>query len=97
MNGAAAGAGEAGLSVSIRYLSAVREQAGTRRDEVRLPPGSTLSAAAVWIRSNRGIEVPGPALMSTLNGRGWTQLPEGMATALAEGDEIALFPLLSGG
>jgi molybdopterin converting factor small subunit len=35
--------------------------------------------------------------MSTLNGRGWAQLPEGMATALAEGDEIALFPLLSGG
>ena len=97
MNGAAAGAGGAGLTVGIRYLSAVREQAGRRRDEVRLPPGSTLSAAAGWIRSNRGIEVPGPALMSTLNGHGWAQLPEGMATALAEGDEIALFPLLSGG
>jgi molybdopterin converting factor small subunit len=97
MNGAAAGAGGAGLSVSIRYLSAVREQAGRRRDEVRLPPGSTLVAAAEWVRVHRGIEVPGPALMSTLNGHGWAQLPEGMATTLAEGDEIALFPLLSGG
>ncbi|OHD74582.1 MAG: hypothetical protein A2177_06835 [Spirochaetes bacterium RBG_13_68_11] len=97
MNDSAAGAAGAGLSVSVRYLSAVREQAGKRRDEVRLPSGSTLAAAAEWIRSNRGIEVPGPALMSTLNGHGWAQLPEGTATVLRDGDEIALFPLLSGG
>jgi molybdopterin converting factor small subunit len=85
------------MNVSVRYLSAVREQAGTRRDEVLLPPGSTLGDAASWIRTTRGIEVPGPALMSTLNGHGWAQLPEGTATVLREGDEIALFPLLSGG
>jgi molybdopterin converting factor small subunit len=97
MKGAAAGDEGAGLSVSVRYLSAVREQAGTRRDEVRLPPGSTLAAAADWVWTHRGIEVPGPALMSTLNGHGWAQLPEGTATVLHEGDEIALFPLISGG
>jgi molybdopterin converting factor small subunit len=85
------------LTVSVRYLSAVREQAGTRRDELHLPPGSTLAAAAEWIRGTRGITVPGPALMSTLNGHGWPQLPDGMATVLREGDEIALFPLISGG
>jgi molybdopterin converting factor small subunit len=85
------------VTVHVRYLSALREQAGTRRDDPALPAGSTLAAAADWIRTNRGIEVPGPALMSTLNGHGWAQLPEGMATALREGDEIALFPLLSGG
>jgi molybdopterin converting factor small subunit len=97
MKGTAAGADGASLSVSVRYLSAVREQAGKRRDEVRLPSGSTLAAAADWVRTHRGIKVPGPAIMSTLNGHGWTQLPEGMATALHEGDEIALFPLISGG
>jgi molybdopterin converting factor small subunit len=85
------------VAVSVRYLSAVREQAGTRRDDLSLPPGSTIAAAAEWIRRERGIEVPGPGLMGTLNGRGWAQLPEGMATVLHEGDEIALFPLLSGG
>ena len=97
MKGAAASADGAGLSVGIRYLSAIREQAGTRRDEIRLPSGSTLEAAAEWVRAHRGIEVPGPALMSTLNGRGWSQLPEGMATVLHDGDEITLFPLISGG
>ena len=92
------GTGQApALTVTVRYLSAVRERAGKRRDEVRLPPGSTLEAAAEWIRATRGLEVPGPGLMSTLNGHGWAQLPEGMATVLHEGDEIALFPLLSGG
>ena len=85
------------MTVRVRYLSALREKAGTRRDDLALPAGGTLAAAAEWIRSNRGIEVPGPALMSTLNGHGWAQLPDGLATVLSEGDEIALFPLLSGG
>jgi molybdopterin converting factor small subunit len=85
------------VSVRIRYLSAIREQSGTRLDEIRLPVGSTLAAAAQWVRANRNIVVPGPALMSTLNGHGWSQLPEGLATELHDGDEIALFPLLSGG
>ena len=97
MNGAAARTGAAGILVSVRYLSAVREQAGTRRDELRLPAGSTLAAAAEWVRTHRGLEAPGPGLMSTLNGHGWAQLPAGLATELHEGDEIALFPLLSGG
>jgi len=98
MNGRAARPGAAaGLTVSVRYLSAVREQAGTRHDELLLPTGSTLAAAADWIRARRGLALPAPGLMSTLNGRGWNQLPDGMATLLREGDEIALFPLLSGG
>ena len=95
MNEGAAGAGS--VAVSIRYLSAVREKAGTRRDDVSLPRGATLADAAEWIRGHRGIEMPSPGLMGTLNGRGWTQLPAGTATVLNEGDEIALFPLLSGG
>ncbi len=93
MNGAVPPA----VTVRVRYLSAVREKAGTRRDDLALPAGATLADAAAWIRRERGLEVPGPGLMGTLNGHGWTQLPAGTATALNEGDEIALFPLLSGG
>ncbi len=85
------------VSVRVRYLSAVRERAGTRQDEVGLPAGSTLADVASWIGTNRSIAVPAPTLMATMNGRGWTQLPAGMATEMHDGDEVALFPLLSGG
>jgi molybdopterin converting factor small subunit len=86
-----------GITVRIRYLSAIREQAGKREDELRLPAGSTLLAVSEWLKRTYQMPVPGPAMMSTLNGYGWGQTPDGLATELHEGDEIALFPLLSGG
>jgi molybdopterin converting factor small subunit len=90
-------AAAAPVAVRVRYLSAVRDQAGRRFDEVQLPAGSTLAALAGWIREHRRLEVPSAAIMSTLNGSGWNQLPGGLATELRAGDEVALFPLLSGG
>jgi molybdopterin converting factor small subunit len=85
------------ITVRIRYLSAVREQTGKRADELRLPSESTLASISQWLLETYSISVPGPDLMSTLNGRGWAQAPGGLSTQLHEGDEIALFPLLSGG
>ncbi len=86
------------VTVRIRYLSAIREKTGGRRqDEVSLPRGSTLVAVAGWLQESYGIVVPSPTLMSTINGYGWSQVPGGMAMELHEADEIALFPLLSGG
>ena len=90
------GSGSA-VSVRIAYLSVLREQSGTRMDKILLPAGSTLSAVADWLRVNRGIAAPGSTFMSTLNGHGWNRLPNGLATEIHEGDEITLFPLLSGG
>jgi len=94
-----AGAPRAGstVRVTIRYLSAVREKTSRRLDELDLPSGSRLSAVADWLKETYGLAVPGPSLMSTINGYGWNQVPQGMATELHGGDEIALFPLLSGG
>ncbi len=86
-----------GVTVRIRYLSAVRETTGKREDALQRPAGSRLSAVADWLRGSYGLGVPGPSLMSTINGYGWTQVPQGLATELHDGDEIALFPLLSGG
>jgi len=86
------------VTVRIRYLSAVRENTGGRReDEVSLPGGSTLTTVAEWLKKSYGMVVPGPSLMSTINGYGWNQVPKGLSTELQQGDEIALFPLLSGG
>jgi molybdopterin converting factor small subunit len=85
------------VKVNVRYLSAIRDKTGKRVDELALPEGSTLTEVAAWLKQSYGIVVPGPELMSTLNGYGWNQVPGGLATELREGDEIALFPLLSGG
>ena len=70
---------------------------GKRHEELELPPGSRLAEVADWLSKSYGMAVPGPSLMSTINGYGWNQVPQGLATELHEGDEIALFPLLSGG
>ena len=85
------------MKVCVRYLSAIRDKTGKRVDELSLPEGSTLTEVSAWLLKSYGIVVPGPALMSTLNGYGWNQVPQGLATKIHEGDEIALFPLLSGG
>jgi molybdopterin converting factor small subunit len=85
------------IEVRVRYLSAIREKTGTRTDSLHLPAGSTLADVSGWLRDTYSLTVPGPDLMSTLNGYGWNQVPEGLATTLRQGDEIALFPLLSGG
>lgn len=85
------------VTVHIRYLSGLRDTTHTRMDEVRFPSGTRLRNVSQWIEEKYGITVPGPAVMSTLNGRGWNQMPQSVETELHEGDEIALFPLLSGG
>jgi molybdopterin converting factor small subunit len=99
-NGAASGTANGTgttIAVRVRYLSAIREKTGKRVDELALPAGTTLSWVAGWLREKYGLDVPGPALMGTINGYGWNQIPGGLSAELREGDEIALFPLLSGG
>ena len=56
-----------------------------------------LAELAEWLALQRGVRLPDPGLMATLNGRGWTQLPEGMDRTLASGDQVALFPVVGGG
>ena len=85
------------VKVRIKYLSALRDTTHRRLDELELPAGSRLQDVAGWLLKAYGLTVPGPALISTLNGRGWTQLPESLATEIHDGDEVAIFPLVSGG
>lgn len=85
------------MRLRIRYLSALRDRAGLREEAVELPEGSRLRELASWLAQSRGLKLPDPLVMATLNGRGWAQLPEGLDTPLAQGDEVALFPVVAGG
>jgi molybdopterin converting factor small subunit len=81
----------------VRYLSALRDRAGRREEAVSLAAGSRLAELASWLGQQRGLALPDPLVMATLNGRGWGQQQQGMNTPLADGDEVALFPVVGGG
>jgi molybdopterin converting factor small subunit len=85
------------VTVQIRYLSGLRDKTGIRAEAVQFRTGACLRNVSRWLADKYGITAPGPSVMSTLNGRGWSQTPQALETPLREGDEIALFPLLSGG
>jgi molybdopterin converting factor small subunit len=86
-----------GVTVHIRYLSGLRDTTHTRMDEERFPAGTRLRDVSRWLAGKYAITAPGPTVMCTLNGRGWSQASQSLDTELHDGDEIALFPLLSGG
>jgi molybdopterin converting factor small subunit len=88
---------EGELTVHIRCLSGLRNVARTKVEEARFPAGTTLRELSRWIADRYGITAPGPSVMCTLNGRGWRQTANSLETVLCEGDEITLFPLLTGG
>lgn len=76
------------VRVVVRLFAALREQAGTRRREVELPDGA--SVGDVWSSLGLGEEPPG--LVYAVN-RAYVD----RATLLADGDEVALIPPVSGG
>jgi molybdopterin converting factor small subunit len=88
---------ETTVSVQIKYLAALRDRTGHRREEVSFPPGATLQDVAGWLNEQHGLSLPGPQVMATLNGHGWTQLPSQLSTRIHEGDVICLFSPVSGG
>ncbi len=85
------------MTVRIRYLSALRDTTHLRFEEAVFADGATLGDVSALLAQKYGMKVPGPSVMGTVNGLGWSQTARGAATELHEGDEIALFPLLSGG
>jgi molybdopterin converting factor subunit 1 len=76
------------MRVSVRLFAALREQAGVRERQLELPDGATVGD--VWPRLDLGEEPSG--LLYALN-KAYVE----RATALAEGDELAVIPPVSGG
>ena len=88
---------EANVKVQIKYLAALRDRMGRRREEVSFPPGATLRDVAEWLNKRYALSLPNPQVMATLNGRGWEQFPLKLSTEIKEGDIICLFPPIAGG
>jgi molybdopterin converting factor small subunit len=85
------------MKFTIKYLVSVRDRTGKREEELDFPDGSMLKDVSEWLQTTYGLKLPDPGLMSTLNGKGWSQHPERMSTRLHEGDKICIFSLISGG
>jgi len=85
------------ITVTVKYLSVLRDKTGIRQEEVSFPEKSVLGEVAELVHGRYGIKVPDPLVMFVLNGRGWNQYPERLATPLKNGDIILIFPPVSGG
>jgi molybdopterin converting factor subunit 1 len=76
------------MRISVRLFAALRERAGAREREVELPSGATV--ADVWRELDLGDEPEG--LLYAVN-RAYVE----RVAVLADGDEVALIPPVSGG
>ena len=76
------------VKVTVRLFAGLRERAGTGRRALELADGATI--ADVWPALDLGAEPPG--LLYALN-KGYA----GADASLADGDEVALIPPVSGG
>jgi molybdopterin converting factor small subunit len=90
------------IEVSLRYYNIVADLLGQREEQRVLPPGTTLrgliQALGAESPSFRGLALaddkrPGEHLRVFRNG----QVVVDLDSVLADGDEIRLFPTISGG
>ena len=81
------------MRVEILYFAILRERAGRDREILDLPAGADVRAARRAVAERHpGIEALLPQVQTAVN-RVWAT----DATALAEGDEVALLPPVAGG
>jgi MoaD family protein len=88
---------ETSVRVQIKYLAALRDRTGRRREEVTFSLGATLQDVAAWLKAQYDLSLPNPQVMATLNEKGWNQFPLELSTEIKEGDVICLFPPIAGG
>ena len=85
------------IDIRIKYLSAVRDKVGHREEHASFPENSSLKEVRNWLNKRYSLSLPDAAVMSTLNGIGWDQLPQKLSTKIKHGDIICIFPVISGG
>ncbi|MFG6489350.1 MoaD/ThiS family protein [Roseateles sp. BYS78W] len=83
------------VTVRLKFFASLREKLG-EGDTLALPDGSTVAAAREALRSRGGVHAealaPGRAVRSALNQKMCAE-----TAALADGDELAFFPPVTGG
>jgi molybdopterin synthase sulfur carrier subunit len=83
--------------IRVLYFASLREQLGSAGETLELPPGVTdLAGLAAYLASRGGIWATvfaggQPVLMAR------NQVAAQLATPLADGDELAFFPPVTGG
>jgi molybdopterin converting factor small subunit len=85
------------VEITVKYLSVLKDKAGTAKEVFAMPANSALSDLTGLIESKRGIHLPDPHVMMVLNGKGFNQYPEKLQTKLNAGDTLLLLPPVSGG
>lgn len=77
------------MTVTIKYFASLREKQGRTEDVIEYENGMRLSRA--WEKANDGEPMP-DSLMTAVN---MEYVKEDVA--LADGDEVAFFPAVTGG
>lgn len=83
------------ITVKLRFFASLREKLGDG-EPLSLPAGSTVAAAREALRARGGVHAqalaPGRAVRSALNQKMCAE-----TAVLADGDELAFFPPVTGG
>jgi molybdopterin converting factor subunit 1 len=81
------------MRVTVRLFARLRDAAGTERLELDLSPGATVGDAVEAMLAAHPALVPYRAIVKAARNAVHASFDQ----ALAEGDEVALFPPFSGG
>lgn len=95
----------AAIAVQVRYHNMLRHRTGVAQETVTLPAGSVLCAALEHVAARRGprlremLFAPQGSISTHLVVLHNQQLvrPDAAQPTLADGDELLLFPAISGG
>jgi molybdopterin synthase catalytic subunit len=82
-----------GITVTVKLFATLRQQAGWSEQRISAPTGSTLADLMVLLmEATPGLKLTGRAVYAAVN-QNYAKLD----CVLSEGDEVAIFPPVSGG